>query len=61
MNDILVLNFGKVIAWMKSDASMVDLVIGSDVNTAVAIVSELHNREAMEAQLELVPPEQPPL
>ncbi len=61
MSDILILNHGKVIVWMKSDAPMVDLLVGSDTNTAVAVVVELHNREALEANLELVPPEELPI
>ncbi len=61
MNDILILNFGKVIVWMKSDAPLADLVVGSDPNTAVAVVTDLHNREALEENLQLVAPEEPPI
>jgi hypothetical protein len=60
MADVFILHFGKVIAWMQSDALMADLVVGSDTDTAVAIVGELHNRPALEAQLELVAPLEPP-
>jgi hypothetical protein len=63
--NVLILNHGKLIAWLDvpEGTPMADLIVGSDINTAVAVVTELHNRLALEDVLVMKaePPVEPPL